>query len=86
VTEEKELLKLGVIENKSSKETLMVTGLRDAVSEAERARYAINKSVEKGVLKVVDVDAGHWIMFEKAHKTNQILEDFFETRSESMLR
>ena len=56
----------------------MVTGLRDAVSSSKRSRWAMEKSVEKGLLKVVDVDAGHWIMLESAQETNQILEDFFE--------
>ena len=56
----------------------MVTGLRDAVSSSKRSRSAMEKSVEKGLLKVVDVDAGHWIMLESAQETNQILEDFFE--------
>ena len=76
--EERELLKLGVIKNKLGKETLMATGLRDAVSSSKRSRSAMEKSVEKGLLKVVDVDAGHWIMLESAQETNQILEDFFE--------
>ena len=76
--EERELLKLGVMKNKLGKETLMVTGLRDAVSSSKRSRSAMEKSVEKGLLKVVDVDAGHWIMLESAQETNQILEDFFE--------
>jgi soluble epoxide hydrolase / lipid-phosphate phosphatase len=78
VKEEKELLKWGVMKNKLGKETLMVTGLRDAVSSGKRSRLAMEKSVEKGLLKVVDVDAGHWIMLESAQETNQILEDFFE--------
>jgi pimeloyl-ACP methyl ester carboxylesterase len=78
VKEERELLKLGVMKNKLGKETLMVTGLRDAVSSAKRSRLAMEKSVENGLLKVVGVDAGHWIMLERAKETNQILENFFE--------
>jgi soluble epoxide hydrolase/lipid-phosphate phosphatase len=79
VQEEKELLKLGVMKNKLGKETLMATGLRDAVSSSKRSRLAMEKSVEKGLLKVVDVDAGHWITLERAQETNQILEDLFES-------
>jgi soluble epoxide hydrolase/lipid-phosphate phosphatase len=79
VQEEKELLKLGVMKNKLGKETLIVTGLRDTVSSSKRSRLAMEKSVEKGLLKVVDVDAGLWITRERAQETNQILEDLFES-------
>jgi hypothetical protein len=35
-------------------------------------------SVERGKLRVVDVDAGHWIMLEKVEETNRVLTEFFE--------
>lgn len=78
VEEEQEKLKKGEIRSKIGKETLMVTGLKDVVCRAEIARVRMKGSVERGMLKVVDVDAGHWIMLEKKEETNRILEEFFE--------
>lgn len=78
VEEEQEKLKKGEIRNKIGKETLMITGLKDVVCGAERARVGMEGSVERGMLKVVDVDAGHWIMLEQKQETNRILGEFFE--------
>lgn len=78
VDEEKELLKKGEIKEKIGKETLMVTGLKDVVCGAERGRVSMSGSVERGKLRVVDVDAGHWIMLEKVEETNRVLTEFFE--------
>lgn len=52
VKEERELLKMGLITKRIEKETLMVTGLRDAVSSAESSRAVMSSCVEKGKLKV----------------------------------
>ena len=75
---EKELLRKGLIMERLRKETLMVTGTRDAVCGAARARESMNASVQRGLLKVVDLDAGHWIMLERKEETNRVLEQFIE--------
>lgn len=76
--EERRQLKRGEIRSKLGKDTLMIAGTKDPTSGAERARASMSASVEKGMLKVVEADAGHWIMLEKAEETNRLLEDFFE--------
>src|SRR6266536_1854147 len=78
VDDEVKLLKDGKIKEKIGQDTLMIAGLKDAVSRAERARVAMSWCVEKGKLAVVDIDAGHWIMMEKKDETNRVLQDFFE--------
>jgi soluble epoxide hydrolase/lipid-phosphate phosphatase len=78
VEEEAKLLKKGNIKEKIAQETLMIAGLKDAVSGAQRARVAMTACVEKGKLAVVDIDAGHWIMIEKEEETNRALQDFFK--------
>jgi len=82
VEEEREALKNGAIRQSLRLNTLMVAGLKDKVCPADRARVSMNGTVDGGEkggkLRVVDVDAGHWIMLEKAEETNQILEEFFE--------
>ena len=80
VDEETKMLERGEIENggRIAKDTLMLTGLKDVVCGADRARVVMKGAVDKGKLKVVDLDAGHWIMLEKAKETNRALEDFFE--------
>lgn len=80
VEEEKKMLEEGKIQSRIGKETLMVTGLRDVVCTAQRARVAMGASVERGRLRVVDLDAGHWVMLESAEETNRVLEEFFEGR------
>lgn len=80
VEEEKALLEKGEIASKIGKETLMLTGLRDVICGAQRARVSMRGSVERGKLKVVDLDAGHWIMLEKSEETNKVLQEFFEGR------
>jgi soluble epoxide hydrolase/lipid-phosphate phosphatase len=79
VDEEKRMLERGEIENggRIGKDTLMITGLKDVVCGADRARVSMSGSVVKGKLKVADLDAGHWIMLEKAAETNRVLEEFF---------
>ncbi|KAG0652016.1 Lipid-phosphate phosphatase [Hyphodiscus hymeniophilus] len=78
--EEKEMLATGEIKNggRIGKETLMITGLKDVVCTSARARLTMKSNVETGKLKVVDLDAGHWIMLEKAEQTNSVLEKFIE--------
>jgi soluble epoxide hydrolase/lipid-phosphate phosphatase len=78
VEEEAKLLKEGKIKEKIGQETLMIAGLKDAVSDAQRARVAMTGCVEKGKLAVMDIDAGHWIMIEKKDETNKVLQGFFE--------
>ncbi len=82
VEEEQRMLKRGEIKNggRIARDTLMITGLRDVVCGAERARTSMKASVDRGKLRVVDLDAGHWIMLEKAEETNRVLGEFFEGR------
>ena len=79
VDDERRMLERGEIANKGiiGKDTLMVTGLGDLVCDAEMAKLSMRKYIEKGKLKVVDLDAGHWIMLEKANDTNRVLQQFF---------
>ncbi|TVY41031.1 Bifunctional epoxide hydrolase [Lachnellula occidentalis] len=78
--EEEELLKKGEIKEKIGKETLMITGTKDRVCNAEKARIAMEAFVEnpKENLKVLDLEAGHWVMLEKAEEMNRGLERFLE--------
>ena len=80
VDEEKAMLENGTIKNGGiiGKETLMITGLKDVVCGADRARVGMRESVDRGFLRVVDLDAGHWIMLEKREETNRVLGEFFE--------
>lgn len=63
VDEEKQALKEGKMKAKLEIPTLMIGGLRDAVCPADQARASMRKTVEGGekggLLRVVDVDAGH---------------------------
>lgn len=76
VAEEKVLLEDGKIKAKLGKETLFVPGLKDAISPAARGKSVMQMAVEEDKLKVVEVDAGHWIMLEKGDELNHILEDY----------
>jgi soluble epoxide hydrolase/lipid-phosphate phosphatase len=82
VEEELAALKKHEIRQSLRINTLMVAGLRDKVCPADRARVSMNGTVDGGEkggnLRVVDVDAGHWIMLEKADETNRVLGEFFE--------
>jgi soluble epoxide hydrolase/lipid-phosphate phosphatase len=91
VPEELRALKTGEIKEKLTVETLMITGLRDKVCPADHARISMNNTVDGGEkggrLRVVDVDAGHWIGLERTGETNRILGEFFEGdgRAKSLL-
>jgi len=78
--EERELLKRGEAGEKIGKETLMITGTKDRVCDAGKARMVMGAFVEnpKEKLKVVDLDAGHWVMLEKKEEMNRALEAFLE--------
>ena len=76
VAEEKALLGSGKIKAKIEKDTLFVPGLNDVVSPAVKGKAVMQMAVEEGKLKIVEVDAGHWIMLEKADGLCRILEDF----------
>ena len=76
IAEEKALLEKGRIKAKLDKPTLLVPGLRDAIYPHVKAKAIMSAAVEEGKLTIVDVDAGHWIMLEKAVEINNILEDF----------
>ncbi|TVY14163.1 Bifunctional epoxide hydrolase 2 [Lachnellula arida] len=78
--EEGELLKRGEVKEKIGKETLMITGTKDRVCDAGKARMIIGAFVEspKENLKVVDLEAGHWVMLEKTEEMNRALEMFLE--------
>lgn len=78
VEEEERLLKEGKIREKIGKETLFVGGLKDVVCGAERGKVSMRGSVERGRLRCVDVDTGHWIMLEQVEETNRLLGEFFE--------
>lgn len=62
---------------KLSKPTLMVTGLKDAVSLASVAKQTMEKLTERDKLKIVEFDTGHWIQLEKPAELNHELELFF---------
>ncbi|TAQ85884.1 hypothetical protein B7494_g5794 [Chlorociboria aeruginascens] len=78
VDEEIAEVKKGKFKQKIGKETLMITGLKDPVCLAQIARSSMKGNVETGKLKMVDVEASHWIMLERKEQTNEILGDFFE--------
>ncbi|KAH8602386.1 Alpha/Beta hydrolase protein [Bisporella sp. PMI_857] len=82
IDEEISALKAGTIKQKLTKETLMLTGSKDKVCLSDKAKVGMNAVVEGGEkggrLRVIDLEAGHWIMLEKAEETNRILKDFFE--------
>ena len=75
-------LKEGKIREQLRKETLMITGSKDKVCLSDKARMVMNAIVEGGergkLLKVVDLEAGHWIMLERVEQTNTVLLDFLE--------
>jgi pimeloyl-ACP methyl ester carboxylesterase len=76
VAEEKALLEKGEIKDTLDKETLFFAGLKDAISPAVWGKQVLNATVEKGKLRIVDVEAGHWIMLEKSDELNRALEEF----------
>ncbi|KAF4636031.1 hypothetical protein G7Y89_g2058 [Cudoniella acicularis] len=75
---EKEELERGDFEDRIEKETLMITGTKDAVCLAGHARGVMGSYVEKGKLEIVNIEAGHWIMLEKTGEFNRALEGFLE--------
>ena len=79
VAKEKTLLASGKIKSKIDKHTLFLPGLKDAVSIGVKGKAAMKMTVEEGKLKIVEMNAGHWIMLEKGDELNRILEDFIET-------
>lgn len=70
MAEEKALLGSGKID------TLFVPGVKDVVSPAVKGKAVMQITVEEGKLKIVEVDAGHWIMLEKADELCRVLEEF----------
>lgn len=80
MAEEKTLLERGEIKEKLEQDTLLVVGLKDAISPPQKGKAVMEMSVEKGRLKVVDVDAGHWIMLERPDELNKALEEFINAK------
>ncbi|KAL3419398.1 hypothetical protein PVAG01_09621 [Phlyctema vagabunda] len=81
VEEELKALEAGKIANwqvgsKLDTETLQFVGSRDPVCVAEMHKAAMHQHTKEGSLKIVEVDAGHWIQLEKADVFNQALADF----------
>jgi soluble epoxide hydrolase/lipid-phosphate phosphatase len=55
----------------------MITGTKDVVCDAGHARRVMEKSVvENGMLRVVDFEAGHWIMMERREEFNKVLREW----------
>ena len=79
MTEEKALLEKGKIKAKLEQNTLFFAGLKDAISPPQKGKAAMAMAVEEGRLKVVDVEAGHWIMLEKPDELNKAVEEFITT-------
>ena len=73
----------GIIKDKLSVKTLLITGSNDRVCLSDKAKESMNAFVKGGLkgelLKVVDLDAGHWINLERAKETNAALLEFFES-------
>ena len=80
-------LKEGIIRPELKKETLMLTGSKDKVCLSGKARMGMNSFVsggEKGgLLTVVDLEAGHWIMLEMPDETNKVLLGFLDGAGKS---
>ena len=76
-------LKEGSIKAKLRKETLMLTGSKDKVCLSDKARVGMNAVVDGGekggLLRVVDLEAGHWIMLERAEETNAVILEFLKS-------
>lgn len=81
--EEEDLLKQGKIESSIKKDTLMISGLKDAVCLPFAAKRVMPEVVE-GELVEVDIDAGHWVMLEQSGEFNKVLKGFIE-KSKSAL-
>lgn len=79
VAEEKALLEKGEIKAKLEQDTLFVAGLKDPIAVPQKGKATMAMAVEEGRLKVVDVEAGHWIMLEKPDELNKALEEFIIT-------
>ncbi|KAG9247038.1 Alpha/Beta hydrolase protein [Calycina marina] len=78
--EEREALKEKRIVAVLAKRTLMVTGSLDKVCLSSYVRERMNVMVkggeEGGLLTVVDLEAGHWIVLDKEREFNNALEDW----------
>jgi soluble epoxide hydrolase / lipid-phosphate phosphatase len=83
VAEEQALLNSGKIKSKLAKDTLFVPGLKDGISPAVKGKAVMQMAVEEGKLKTVEVNAGHWIMLEKADELCYIVDDFIMSDSSS---
>lgn len=59
VEEERKTAERGEIKTSLDRETLMVTGLSDAVCLPAMARQVMEGDTEEGKLTIVEVDAGH---------------------------
>lgn len=86
VDDEVSALKEGSIKAKISVQTLMITGTKDVVCSAGHARKTMESCVEGGryggKLRVVDVDAGHWVMLEQRERFNEVLGSWLEETEE----
>ncbi|RDW78404.1 hypothetical protein BP5796_06256 [Coleophoma crateriformis] len=83
VEEERKAIEAGEVktwkvDSKLDKETLLVTGTRDAVCIPEIGRQSMRKFTEEGKLRIVDLEAGHWVQLEKATEFNQALLNFIQ--------
>jgi soluble epoxide hydrolase/lipid-phosphate phosphatase len=77
VDEERDLLKKrNVKEMIEGKDVLFVGGKQDAVCGFEKGKGVMGRFVEKGRLRTVNVEGGHWVMMENSEWFNEVLERF----------
>ena len=59
----------------------MITGTKDRVFDAGKARMVMGASIEspKENFEVLDLESGHWVMLEKRDEMNRALERFLES-------
>lgn len=59
----------------------MIGGTKDVVCDSGHARQTMERFVEGGKLKVVNLDTGHWIMLEQRDSFNKVLAEWLEETS-----
>lgn len=55
---------------------LMIGGTKDVVCDAKHASQTMERVVEGGKLKVVNLSTGHWIMIEQRDNFNKVLAEW----------
>lgn len=79
VDQERSALEAWEISSKIHIPSLMITGTKDVVCDYKHARKTMERCViGEGKLKVVDIDAGHWIMLERGEEFNRVLREWLQ--------